>query len=328
MATTYLGIDVSKKKLDVAFMKGCDVISHYTCCNNQEGYQQIHQWSGEVNPAEIHVCLEATGQYSQPVAEYLHGQGYAVSLVNPVCIKNYARSQLRRNKTDKLDAGLIADFCRARHPMLWSPVSAQNKALKALSRRVEDLKALKQQETNRLSSGETNDIVVGSILAVVSYLELQIKEVEQEIREMMRNDPDLRAKRELLLSIPCIGERTATVILAEIPDATRFKSARQLAANVGLTPEICESGSSIHKKPRMSKKGNAGLRKALYMPAVVGKNHNPIIQAFCERLEKNGKKSMVVIGAAMRKLIHIVYGVLKSGKPFDPNYLSKPQFAT
>ena len=87
MATTYLGIDVSKKKLDVAFMKGCDVISHYTCTNNQEGYQQIHQWSGEVNPAEIHVCLEATGQYSQPVAESLHGQGYAVSLVNPVCIK-------------------------------------------------------------------------------------------------------------------------------------------------------------------------------------------------------------------------------------------------
>lgn len=326
MTITYLGIDVSKEKLDIAFRTDHATDKHYQCTNDLAGFRDILRWTEVPQPGSVHVCLEATGQYSVPVAEFLHLQGYMVSLVNPVCIKNFARCQLRRNKTDKLDAVLIADFCKARQPAPWTPLSPQNKALKALSRRLEDIKDLRLQEKNRLYSGTTNEAVLQSIHSVISFFDEQIKELEGEIRQFIQKDPELKRKMELLLTIPCVGEKTATILLAELPDVTVFKSARQLAAFVGLTPEIHDSGSSIHKKPRMSKKGNAVLRKALYMPAVVGKKWNPIIHAFCDRLLNAGKNTMVVIGAAMRKLIHIVYGILKSGQPFDPNFLNRVQF--
>lgn len=328
MTTTYLGIDVSKDKLDIALGVNHTAHKHMQCTNDLPGFQHILKWAEGMDPGNVHVCLEATGQYSDPVATFLYQHGYRVSLVNPVCIKNHARSQLRRNKTDKQDAGLIADYCEVRHPSLWRPLSEENKALKALSRRLEDLKVLRQQEGNRLHAGATNEIVLHSIHTTIAFFDQQIKKLEGEIKALIWKNEELKRNWELLCTIKGIGERTATVILAEVPNVTTFESARQLAAYVGLTPENQESGSSIHKKPRMSKKGNAVLRKALYMPAVVAKNWNPIVRTFCERLLQAGKCKMVAVGAAMRKLIHIVYGVLKSGRPFDPNYLSKQQFAS
>lgn len=327
MTTTYLGIDVSKDKLDVALGTNQTARKHMQCNNDLAGFQHILKWAEGIEPRNVHVCLEATGQYSEPVATFLYQHGYRVSLVNPVCVKNHARSQLRRNKTDKLDAGLIADYCEVRHPGLWRPLSEENKALKALSRRLEDLKELRQQEGNRLHAGATNETVLRSIHATIAFFDQQIKDLEGEIKTLIKKSEELKRNWDLLCTIKGIGKRTATVILAEVPDVTEFGSARQLAAYVGLTPEIQDSGSSIHKKAHMSKKGNAALRKALYMPAVVAKNWNPIIRAFCERLLAAGKCKMVVIGAAMRKLIHIAFGVLKSGRPFDPNYLSKIQVA-
>jgi transposase len=120
--------------------------------------------------------------------------------------------------------------------------------------------------------------------------------------------------------MPGIGEATAAKLLAEIVDVNQYRSARQVAAFAGLVPKHRESGSSVRGKPRLCKVGTARLRKALYFPAIVATQHNPIIKAVSERLRERGKCPMLIVGAAMRKLIHIAYGVLKSGKPFDPNY--------
>jgi transposase len=140
----------------------------------------------------------------------------------------------------------------------------------------------------------------------------------------MDSHPHLKAQRDLLTSIPGIAETTATVILAEIRDLDTFDSADQLAAFAGLTPHEFSSGSSVHGKPRLSKIGNSRLRKALYMPAVVACRHNPFIRAFCDRLLAKGKSKMSMVGAAMHKLLRQAFGVLKSQKPFDPNFLPLP----
>ena len=138
------------------------------------------------------------------------------------------------------------------------------------------------------------------------------------IRSHIDSHPGLKGQRDLLLSIPGIGETTAAKLLAEIMDVKLYESARQLAAFAGLAPRPHESGSSVRRKARLSKSGAPRLRKALYFPAVVAMRHNPYVRAMSERLKERGKCPMQVIGAAMRKLIHIAYGVLKSGRPFDP----------
>ncbi len=148
----------------------------------------------------------------------------------------------------------------------------------------------------------------------------QIKHVRKKIQAHIEEHSDLRTQKELLESIPGVGQATIAQILSFMGTPKRFENAKQLAAFVGLNPRQCQSGSSIHGKTKLSKTGDADLRKALYMPAITAKKHNPIIRIFCERLQQAGKPKMVIIGAAMRKLLCLIYGVLKSGKPFDANW--------
>lgn len=144
-----------------------------------------------------------------------------------------------------------------------------------------------------------------------------IKEMKRAIKEHIDNHPDLRHKRDLLSTIPGIGDTTITQILTFLADG-RFRRAKQVAAFLGLNPRQHTSGSSVRGKARMSKTGDSRLRVAFYMPAIVAMRFNPVIRAFSQRLLANGKPKMLVVGAAMRKLAHIAFGVLKSGRPFDP----------
>lgn len=177
-----------------------------------------------------------------------------------------------------------------------------------------------QQEHNRL---ETTPAVADLIHKHLKYLEQDIQATKQLIHDHFDQHPGLKQERDLLTRIPGIGETTAAVVLAEIQSVNNFASAKQLAAYIGLSPSEYTSGSSVRGKTQLSRTGSSRLRKALYLPAVVAKNHNPLIRAFCERLRLRGQAKMQVIAAAMRKLVHIIYGVLKSNRPFDPNYLEQ-----
>jgi transposase len=280
----------------------------------------LRKHSKSVRP---HVCMEATGQYGDAIATLLHQEGYPVSVVNPARIKAYADSHLRRNKTDKADAQLIAEFCLKQEPPLWSPPPASFRDLQALVRRLEDLQDNLQQEKNRLQSGVSTPTVVADLQAHITYLEGQIATLLKAIREHIAQYPELKKQQDLLDSIPGIGALTAAKLLGEIRHFSDFDSARQLAAYAGLTPRNQFSGTSVHRKARLSKTGNAHLRRILYMPAVSAKRWNPIVKEFCERLRKNGLLPMQAVAAAMRKLLHLAYGVLKTGRPFDPHYLVK-----
>lgn len=323
-----LGIDVSKATLDVVLVsegqKRYQVIS-----NNEEGFARLANWLASQRASQVHVCLEATGQYGDGVAEYLYGQSYAVSVVNPARIKRYGDSKLHRNKTDKADAALIAEFCLKENPPLWRPLPPYLKRLRQLVRRLEDLKSNYQQERNRLKSGVDDPWVVEDLKNHIMDLEKRMKDLKTAIQELISNTPELKRQSDLLVTIPGIAKLTAARLLAEIGDISNFEGAPQLAAYAGLNPKGAHSGSSVCKKTRISKEGRAFLRYILYMPAIVARKYNPIIRNFCNRLAEQHKlPSMAIVAAAMRKLLHLVYGILKNQKPFDPNHLSNSAFAS
>jgi transposase len=262
--------------------------------------------------------LEATGPYSEALALYLHEQGHTVSVVNPAQIKAFGQSELLRNKDDRPDAGLIRRFCEKQRPAAWTPPPTHFCELQALTRHLENLLESRQQHLNRLETTNTKN-VVKSLRKLVAHFDAEIKRIEQQINDHLDRHPDLKQQCQLLESIPGIGKRTATRLLAEIEDISQSKSARQVAAYAGLTPRNNRSGT-IRGQTRLSKTGNARVRKALFLPAMVAKRHNPVVRSFCQRLAGHGKNKMQLVGAAMRKLIHIPFGVLKSGKVFDPDH--------
>ncbi|HRF95580.1 MAG TPA: IS110 family transposase, partial [Aggregatilineales bacterium] len=274
---------------------------------------------------DLHVCLEATGHYSDAIAQFLHDLGYTVSVVNPSRIKSYADSLLSRNKTDAGDALIIAGFCRTQKPDTWSPPALEIVELQAMVRQLGNLKEMRQQERNRLEAGISSKTVLDTLEKHIAFIDKQIKDLEKRIHDHINRHPGLKQQHDLLTSIPGIGDVSAFKLLAEIRDISAFDSASQLAAFAGLTPRQRVSGSSVRSKSRLSKRGSPRLRECLFMPAIVAKKHNPILSIFAQRLEKAGKSKMVIIGALMRKLLHLAYGVLKSGQPFDLHYLEKSQ---
>lgn len=314
MSKATLGIDVAKFTLDVALMT-----PDKTLCkkfeNSDRGFQALQAWLDSFLLSSLHACLEATGSYGDGVALFLHEQGYVVSLVNPLRIKGYASSKLQRNKTDKADARLIAEFCATQNPQPWTPPAPEIRRLQALTRRIETLTEMQQMEKNRRDAApaETHE----SLDRIITALAQEIARLQQEINQHLDQHPRLKEQRDLLLTVPGIGEKTAQVLLGEV-DFARYDDARQVAAAAGVTPRKQESGISL-KRTNLSKLGNGRVRKALYFPAVVALRHNPIIKEFADRLEKNGKTKMQIICAAMRKLLHQAFGVLKNNCAFNPN---------
>ena len=312
-----LGIDVSKKKFDVALLRG-DKLRHKYFNNDQKGFQALSGWLSKQKADQVTACMEATGIYSEALSEYLFDQGYSVSVVNPSRIKGFAQSEMLRVKTDKVDATVIARFCAAIKPELWVPPAKNTRQLRDLVRRLESLNAMRQQERNRLEA--VSELVADQVNKHLKFLEQEISIIKALIRQQIDDDPDLREKRDLLDSIPGIGEATISTVLSEFSQIDRFKNAKALAAYVGVTPKIRESGSSVRGRSVMSKMGRSKLRKSFFMPALVALRYNPIIMALKERLTKAGKAKMAIVGAAMRKLIHIIYGVLKHKQPFRADY--------
>jgi len=315
-----LGIDVSKDKLDVVWMDE-QRQTHYTQVDNStSGYDKLKRWLRQRDVEAV--CLEATGRYSEGVAAYLYAAGYRVSVVNPARIRGYANSQLRRNKTDKLDASLIADFCRTQQPEAWTPAPPEVRQLQALVRHLSTLEEAKQQADNRLrDAAALPPLVVQQLKTQRDLLAGQIKQLKAAIQDHIDHFPDLKKQRDLMDSLPGIGKLTAAKLLAECRSFSRFDDVRQLVAFAGLNPAHHQSGSSIRKKTTLSKTAQSAIRAALYMPALVAKRHNPLLKAFAQHLLDKGLCQMQVIAAVMRKLLHLIYGILKSGRPFDPNFL-------
>jgi transposase len=322
MSTTILGIDIAKAKFDVVLLVPDSHAKHRVFDNQPAGFDQLKTWLAKQGVGQGHACLEATGRYGDALATFLHQAGYAVSIVNPARIKKYAASQLRRNKTDKADAALIADFCRTQSLRLWQPPAAHHQELQAMVRYLASLQTAQRKEANRLAAAPPSATVCARLEDHLAFLNHQITTLRRDIQSFIDRHPDLQRQRELLTSIKGIGVLTAARFLAEVPDVSAFDSARQLAAYAGLTPGRHDSGSSVHMPAHLVKTGNSALRRDFYFPAIVAKQHNPVIQQFCARLAARGLAPKAIVAAVMRKLLHLAFGVLKHQRPFDPNFLA------
>jgi transposase len=311
-----LGIDVSKAKLDVALRLPNGKVRSRVLENTPDGLAALSQWLHKQGVEDLHACLEATGVYWEAVAESLADAGFTVSVVNPVQIKSFATARLVRTKTDKVDARLIAEFCATQCPPAWAAPSPALRALRALVARRSALDAMRTQEKNRLAVAR--EAVREGIETHLAYLERAIAEIEELIRQKIDDDPDLKQQRDLLDSIPGLGDRTIPVLLSFYGGSRRFEKVQEAVAFAGLDPRQRLSGTSVRGKARLSKVGHSAIRRALYMPALVTITKTAWGRVLRDRLRDAGKPPMVIVGAMMRKLIHVVFGVLKSGKPFDP----------
>jgi transposase len=314
------GIDVSQKTLDVTLLNEKGGKRRKRVANSAKGIASLVNWLNKQTSGNAsHVCMESTSVYWEDVAEALHEAGYRVSVVNPVRIKGYAMSQLRRSKTDRLDADVIADFCRTQKPDAWTPPTETQKKLRALMRHLEALKRNRTQQLNRLSVCR-DDEVKASLETVLETIEEEIEAVEKRISEFINQDPDLKEKKQLLESIKGIGHKTAVHILAEMYDLDKYENAKAVAADAGVTPSQYQSGSSVRRRPKISRMGKATIRSAMYYPSITAVLHNPIVRRMAEKLRARGKSKACIRVAAVRKLLHIAYGVLKNRRPFDPAY--------
>ena len=313
----FVGVDVAKDKFDVALNlnKKC----HQECfANNAKGYRAFSKWIKKFT-SQPWICMEATGHYSELIAEYLSSQKIRVSVVNPLQIKSFARAKLSRNKTDQLDACMIALYCEMMKPRTFEPRSNEHKELKDLSNLLDMLKTQYTQLANQLHSVR-GKMAKKTIRKLLKELEKEIKRVEKLIAEIIKHNQDLNEDIQLMTSIKGVGKLTAYKVLSHVPHMKNFKNAKQFAAFIGISPRQHQSGN-YQGKTTISRLGNSALRKTFYMAALVAKRHNERLQPFVTRLQMNGKAPKSIICAVMRKLAHFIFGILKSRRPFDVNFV-------
>jgi transposase len=316
VARAYIGVDVSKLTLDVTFIIENQKNSSYKVFkNNTQGFEDFCGYLDTLK-VEAHICLESTGIYGKDFTDFVYKKGLKVSVVNPCLIKSFAQSEGKRAKTDKVDSAVIARFCRSHNPKLWHPQTEFRQQLQALNRCLEALINDKTKLLNRIE-GSKNKAVIKVWEQSIQNIEEQMVDVQNQIKELIDKNPDLKGDIDLLTSITGVGTKTAITVLSELPDVKDFKNAKEVAAFAGLIPQTRQSGTSVKGRGSLCKMGNRNLRKAMYMPTLSAKRFNPVLSKFCDNLAQKGKNSMVVVVAGMRKLLHIIFGVLKSKQPFN-----------
>ena len=312
----YVGVDVAKDKFDVAVCINNKFITN--CFNNdKKGFHAFVKWLPKYTQTPW-VCMEATGHYSEIIAEFLVKEQIRVSVTNPFQIKSFARTRLSRNKTDTLDAKLIADFCEIIQPRVFVARQEEQKSLKDLTNLLDTLKAQHTQLSNQLHSTQSQ-IARKMIQKLLKELEKEIARLEKQLAELVKNNQSLEEKMTLVTSIKGIGNLTAYRVLSHVPEINCFENAKQFAAFIGISPRQNQSGK-FQGKSTISRMGDGRLRKAFYMAAIVAKRYNEHLQPFVSRLKEKGKAPKVIICAVMRKLAHLIFGVLKSKQPFNPNF--------
>ena len=323
-ATSFVGIDVSKGRLDACLLGPEGPAREAAFPNDPHGHAALLAWADRhAAGTGLHFCLEATGPYSDPPATALADAGRLVSVANPARVKAHAAAGGQGNKTDPADARAIAEFARDRNPPAWQPPAPEVRALQGLVRRRDDLREMAARDKGRLDSPALTRAARQSVERAVKFLEREADRMQAQADALIAAAPALQADRDLLASIPGVGTQTASTVLAELPPAERLPSAQSAAAYAGLAPREFRSGSSVRKRTRLSKAGNARLRRALYLPTLTAIRFNPLLRGFFGRLVAAGKPKMRAVGACMRKLLMVCYGVLKNRAPFDPDWASK-----
>lgn len=326
----FIGFDISKATFHYRIDDHTgDKLAAGVCDNTAQGIREFIGKLSKITTTflSIHSCMEATGRCGRELWAALTLADIAVSVVNPAQIKAYATSLNKRGKNDTMDASTIARFVRERRPYTMAPPSKSLAGLRELVGEIDHLVAEGVRVKARLGEvlGSGCKPVIGSLKRQLKTIEKETIALQGAIEVSLKEDIELGEDVALLESIPGIARRTAVRVLAQI-GGKEFGGARQLAAYAGVTPADNQSGTSLHKKARMSKKGNAALRCALYMPALTMKRICQPVGSWARGIAERTGSKKAALGAVMRKLIHIIYGVLKHRRPFDLKNLEKPAF--
>ena len=316
----YIGIDVSKLKLNASLLLAPDLRKKRdkVVSNDPAGFQELIEWTGrQAKGTPVHFVMEATGIYHMDLAMFLAERGERVSVVNPAWIKKFGEGMGVRTKNDEKDAVVIARYGEANKPGPFVPPPPEYRELRALVGRLDQLDKMIRQEKNRLEA-RPSPLVTVSIVEILKALEKERADLLRRIKDFADQHPKLAEDVELLSSIPGIGALTALHLAGILEGGERFDKARQFGAFLGLTPRGFDSGTSVHKKARLTKMGLASARKALYMPALTAIRYNPDVKALYIRLVRAGRPKMCALGAAMRKLAHIAFGVVKHRTAYTP----------
>lgn len=323
----YLGMDVSKEKLDCCLLHDAAETKRKdkVVANSPSGLATLLCFVEKegIPPDELHVVMEGTGVYHQLAAETLCDAGVTVSIANPAQVKDFGRGMAVRTKNDTKDSFVLARYGALLKPPAWTPPSPAARQLQAYIAREDAIKKDLQREQNRKEKsviGRVPQDVLGSIDATIEFLEAQLKAIRKMITSHINKHPDLKDDMKLLTSIPGVGPEAGHHMLS-VMHTHQFRSAEQMAAYLGLVPVERQSGSSLHARPKLSKAGPARMRAALYMPAVSALTWNPHVRALKQLLAAKGKSPMAIVGAAMRKLVHLCFGVVKTRTKYSPKHL-------
>lgn len=316
----FLGIDVGKPDLFCHLLGPHEAVAR-RFDNTDHGIAELIAWLETIAaPIELTACLEQTGHYGFKIANALHEhQIHSLFLVNPRQIKAFGQQKLRRNKSDTADAKLIARFLQSEHSELrpWEPRSLENDRITELSRYSETI----VQEVAKLKTkceAAREPAIQRSLKRRIKIGEKEIADIRSRITKIINSTPTLKQDHDLVATIPGMGAITCQIMMAELPPIADFRNARELAAWAGVTPGHHASGTSGRTSTPITKIGSAHLRRALFMPAMNARVFNPLLKEFGDRLQENGKKRKQIIIAIMRKLLHQVYGILKSREPYNP----------
>jgi transposase len=307
-----IGIDVAKQYFDLHSLK---TSREQRMENSNDGIRRCVALCNKIRPELI--VTEATGGYELTLAATLQAEGFAVAVVNPRRIRDFARAAGQMAKTDRLDARIIAQFAATMEPMPTERISENTQKLKALVARRNQLVRLHTAESNRREHADGKEIR-RSIAAVLKVIEAQLKTIDRQITEHVENTPRLRQRSEILDSVPGVGPTTANMLVTELPELGQLNR-RQIAALVGIAPMARDSGSFRGK--RMTGGGRKKIRSRLFMPTLVAVRHNPILRAYYNKLLSRGKCKMVALVAVMRKLICIMNTMVKNNQVWNPNLI-------
>lgn len=322
----YLGMDVAKAKLDCCLLLDEASSKRKTKAvhNTPSGFVDLLAWIAKqhVAPTQLHVVMEATGVYHEAVAYALSKAGVCVSIVNPAQVKAFGQGLAVRTKTDGVDSLVLARYGALLKPATWMPPPVEARTLQALLARREAVAQDLQRERNRQEKAgatDTPELIQQSLVVSIAFLVKQLNQLQQEIDQHIDRHPTLKEDFYLLQSIPAVGPQVGGNLLSVI-HSHGFATAEQLAAYLGVVPMERQSGSSVLGRARLSKAGPARIRAVLYMAAIVATRYNPHVKALYERLLARGKSKMSALGAAMRKLVHLCFGVLKTRLPYQADY--------
>lgn len=312
----FVGIDVSKETIDLAYLESTNQWKNLKINNKVEDFRKFIK----TIPTDAHCVMEATGPYYLSLACFLYENGFKVSVVNPLVIKRYSQMKMRRTKTDKADAKIIAEYAREQNPTLWKPtdkVIAQIQQINsALEKLTQQRSAWKNKDEAQDKNPNGDDFTQKIIDETLDFYDTKIKEVETKLDEIIKNN--FAEMNAIIRSIPGIGAKTASTLIVITGGFEKFENYKQLISYVGLAPRIYQSGTSVKGKSHICKMGMKRIRQLLYMCSLTAKESNLACKQLFERLVEKGKSKKLAIIAVANKLLKQAFTIVKKNELYNP----------